>query len=227
MDSIQVNPTAALGLSFEKLKKEARSLEDVKAWFLQNHEILVSPVQGEVAYLNAWVHPRNERDYMLIGGPKSPKIDEIFYQDQPEHSLGLCIYLQIKSAQEDNHPFLSQIGLRNTRVSTGNLQEQWTMPITLSDWSFLVALSASSYMMNQSRGSTAEHVFLKVQRAFLENELPRHFPGITLDNMQALHATGILENISYTGMINFLFANRTSAQVDMRNINDLSLPMHP
>lgn len=215
--------------SFEKLKRAATCIEDIESWFLQNRDVFVSPSQGEVTTLQVWVHPRRERDHMLVGGPKSPKVDEIFYEEEPEHILGMCINLYIKSTPEGKHPFLSNAGLQNTRVSTGTLQEQWTMPIALSEWSFLVALSTSSYLLNKTaRGLTSEndYFFMKIQKDFLVKNLPEHFPGITLDNIQALHAAGILENIGYAGITSFLFANRTSAKVELHHIDDLPLALN-
>lgn len=226
MDTSTLSDTDLIANSFERLQREARGTTDIEEWFNIHLKMFEPSSLGEILKVtDVRFHEKHAPSNTLVSDNDARRVIEIFYTEDPDNALGVTVELLIKTKADPVHPFLQKIGAQKENDTFTTVRENWTIPVKASDWSFIVSQIASYYLdgklwlpnWNQESGS----IISKVN--FLNEHLPRHFPGTSLENLKSLSEIGVLDDASPAAVRELLYATRatTSSSVSMPTNLDL------
>lgn len=182
--------------SFTELKRKARDCDDVATWFMENlHEL--DPVSPETV-AKIVVSLKYEKDILTLLPEPDPNAPQ---------SLSVVLVRKEKAPLET-----PLFGFLKAKPYIGPAQsDTWSFGVDMTEWSFMVAMMAGRYVERQY---WQENIYRtsKIITAYLEQNLPQHFPGCTPQSLRALADTGLLTDTSTQSVMDLLFNSRTAIQ---------------
>lgn len=167
--------------SYIRLKREARSVEEVSAWFTENTEILGplpphSPgqVAVEVRFSIAAIP-------MLIVGRSS------------EDFLKMRVAVTIKNAELPVSPFTDVTGLSILESSTDAVYNS-TFLMRFDEWSLPIAELAFEYVATDGFSGNYKPECVEVSKRVLDKHLNQHFPGLSVAWLESMRDLGLFEH---------------------------------
>lgn len=179
--------------AFERLKQDARSLEDVNSWFLANTALLeISPgVQVKE----------------IVVSLSYGDLFDVFYEQDTEDVLRMRVVLRTVVPEVNQPAFMKSMSA--TYHTERTKADRWLFPIKMEEWSFIVANLAFTYLRDKQWQSG--HQAVTKLESFLETQLPRHFPGMHIKHLRSLHETGLFPVDPPEAVTNVLYNTRSTS----------------
>lgn len=206
--NISLSDTDALA-QFMCLKRNARNVRDIAHWMMQHPELFDQTRRGTVTDVVIGVRAKSSREFVQLSNNSDNYELSMFHEQDPENDL--VLHVEVHRSRDNYVPdIFNALSSDVHPVNNGSPVDRRDIPIALSDWSFLVAGCTGRYIRNEmwDSANAANPTLAEKVRVFLNNHLPRHFPGVSLESLQTLHSSGLITDFLADEIKDLIFDNR-------------------
>lgn len=165
--------------SYRELQKNATALSDIAAWYKKHPEVL-----GKL--------PTHTPEQLSIKVDFSTAaIVAVLLGKYQETGLRVRVEIMISQEQVEVSPYGSITGIEALQFERG-MSYTTKFEMAFADWPLAIAAVAYDYVANDCYSGNYKPVIVAKALALMNEYLPKHFPGVTVDWLKTMHSLDYL-----------------------------------